>query len=499
MANLHDLSYWTSERESLSYQGKALIGGRFVPARSGETFDCISPIDACKLTEIASCDEADIDLAVTAAREAFDSGPWPRMAAKERKKILLRLADLITRNEEELALLETLDMGMPIRDSVLVDVPLSAECLAWYGEAIDKLYDEVAPTGPDAVTLIRKAPLGVVGAVTPWNYPLMIACWKIGPILATGNTMVLKPAEQSPLTALRLATLAAEAGLPEGVLNVVPGFGHTAGQALGRHMDVNALTFTGSTAIGKKFLCYSGESNMKKVSLECGGKTPNIVLNDVPDIDKAAKAIAMGVFFNQGEVCNAGSRVIVEESLREDLLSRVKAESEKFQPGDPLDPDTIMGALVDKNHTNRVLDYIRIGQDEGAHVVTGGRRARPQSNGCFVEPTILDRVTPTMRVAQEEIFGPVLSVISVGGFDEAIKVANGTIYGLGAGVWTSDIVKAHRAAERLRAGVIWINGHDLGDISSPVGGFGQSGFGRDKSLHSMDKYQDYKTMWINLS
>lgn len=498
MASLHNSAYWTSERDSLQFQGKALIGGEFVPARSGETFDCVSPIDARILTGIASCDEADVDLAVAAARKAFDVGPWPRMAAKERKKILQCLADLIRRNEEELALLETLDMGMPIRDSVLVDVPLSAECVAWYGEAIDKHYDEIAPTGPDAITLIRKAPLGVVGAVTPWNYPLMIACWKLGPILATGNTMILKPAEQSPLTALRLATLAAEAGLPEGVLNVVPGFGHTAGQALGRHMDVDALTFTGSTAIGKKFLCYSGESNMKKVTLECGGKTPNIVLNDVPDIDKAAKAIAMGIFFNQGEVCNAGSRVIVEESLREDLLTRVIEESGKFQPGDPLDPDTIMGALVDENHANQVLDYIRLGQAEGAKLVAGGRRARAQSKGCFIEPTVLDRVTPTMRVAREEIFGPVLSVISVRGFDEAIRVANDTIYGLGAGVWTSDIVKAHRAADRLRAGVVWINGHDLGDISSPVGGFGQSGFGRDKSLHAMEKYQDYKTMWINL-
>lgn len=499
MASLHDLSYWQSKRGSLQFQGNALIGGELVPARSGETLDCISPIDGRTLTQIASCDVVDVDLAVAAARAAFDSGPWPRMAAKERKKVLLRLADLILRDEEEFALLETLDMGMPIRDSVLVDVPMSAECTAWYGEAIDKHYDEIAPTGPDAVTLIRKAPLGVVGAVTPWNYPLMIACWKIAPILATGNTMVLKPAEQAPLTALKLATLAAEAGLPDGVLNVVPGYGHTAGQALGRHMDVNALTFTGSTAIGKKFLCYAGESNMKKVSLECGGKTPNIVLKDAPDLEKAAKAIAMGIFFNQGEVCNAGSRLIVAKSLREDLLERVKAESERFRPGDPLDPDTLMGALVDEGHAKRVMDYIRIGQDEGAKVVAGGKRARAESNGCFIEPTILDQVSPTMRVAREEIFGPVLSVISVDGFDAAIKVANGTSYGLGAGVWTSDIVMAHRAAEQLRAGVVWINGHDLGDISSPVGGFGQSGFGRDKSLHSMDKYQDYKTMWINLT
>jgi gamma-glutamyl-gamma-aminobutyraldehyde dehydrogenase/4-guanidinobutyraldehyde dehydrogenase/NAD-dependent aldehyde dehydrogenase len=499
LADLHDATWWTRKRQTLHFDDKALIGGRLVAARSGETFDCISPLDGRVLTRIAACDAADVDLAVAAARKAFDLGPWPRMAARDRKKILLRLADLITRHADEFALLETLDMGMPIRDSVSVNVAQSAECMAWYAEAIDKLYDEVAPTGPDAVTLIRKAPLGVVGAVTPWNYPLMIACWKIAPILATGNTMVLKPAEQSPLTALKLATLAAEAGLPDGVLNVVPGFGPSAGQALGLHMDVNALTFTGSTEIGRKFLCYSGTSNMKKVALECGGKTPNIVLNDAPDLDKAAAAIARAIFFNQGEICNAGSRLIVEESLRADLLDRIKTESEKYRPGDPLDPDTIMGAMVDETHTGRVMDYIGIGLREGAILVTGGKRARSETAGCFIEPTILDGVRPDMRVAREEIFGPVLSVISVRGFDEAIKVANSTIYGLGAAVWTRDIVTAHRAADQLRAGVVWINGHGKGDISSPVGGFGQSGFGRDKSLHSLDKYQDFKTMWINLA
>ncbi|EEE36157.1 aldehyde dehydrogenase 2b4 [Rhodobacteraceae bacterium KLH11] len=499
MSDVKSRSHWNTLRKGLSPATQAFIDGRFVDASSGEQFDCISPLDGQIIARVSSCGSDDIDRAVKAARNAFEHGPWPRMSPKERKKILLRLASLIEASADALALTETLDMGMPIRDSVLVDVPFSAECIAWYGEAIDKLYDEVAPTGRDAVTMIRKVPLGVIGAVTPWNYPLMIACWKVAPILAAGNAMVLKPAEQSPLTALKLAELAAEAGVPDGVLNVVPGYGSVAGQALGLHMDVNALTFTGSTEIGRKFLSYSGASNMKKVTLECGGKTPNIVLSDAEDLQKVAQAVATGIFFNQGEVCNAGSRLIVDESVKDDLLPLVVKEAEKFYPGDPLDPASLTGALVDKNHAERVMSYVDIGQTEGADLVCGGAMAHVETGGSFIEPTVLDAVTPQMRVAQEEIFGPVLSVISVKSAEEAVTVANGTKYGLGAGLWTSNITQAHRVADKLRAGVVWINGHDLGDISSPVGGFGQSGYGRDKSLHSFEKYQDYKTIWTNLS
>ena len=498
MSNLHSHAYWLKAAKEIETPNQAFISGGFTPAQAGKTFDCISPVDGSLLTQISSCEDADVDLAVAAARTAFDRGPWPRMSAKDRKRILLRLADLVERHAEDFALLETLDMGMPIRDAVSLNVPSSAECIAWYAEAIDKHYDEVAPTGPGAVTMIRKAPIGVVAAVVPWNYPLMIACWKIAPILATGNTMMLKPAEQATLTALKLAELSVEAGLPDGVLNVVPGAGPTTGQALGRHMQVDGLTFTGSTQIGKKFMIYSGESNMKRVSLECGGKTPHIVLKDAPDLDAVAQSVALGIYFNQGEVCNAGSRLIVEEAVHDDLLDRIKVASADYFPGDPLDPEVKVGAIVDEKHMNNVLTYVDCGLEEGAKLSYGGKRIKAESGGYYIAPTMFEQVSSDMRIAQEEIFGPVLSAIKVKDAEQAVHVANGTKFGLGAAVWTRDITTAHQMAEKVRAGVVWINCHDHGDISSPVGGFGQSGFGRDKSLHAMDKYQDYKTTWINL-
>jgi len=387
-------------------------------------------------------------------------------------------------------------MGKPIRDSRAVDVPLAAECIAYYGEAIDKVYDEVAPTGPsDVVTLVRE-PLGVVGAVVPWNFPLLMASWKVGPALATGNSVVLKPAEQSPLTALRLAELAAEAGVPDGVLQVVPGFGETAGQALGRHMDVDLVAFTGSTEVGKLFLRYSGESNMKRLALECGGKSPHIVMQDCGDLDAAAEAAAWGVFYNQGEVCNAGSRLLVHESLKDELLERIVRVAETIRPGDPLDPETRMGAIVDRTQLERVLGYIDAGRDQGADLHLGGGQVLEESGGYFVEPTIFDAVSNEMRIAREEIFGPVLATIPFGDEEEAIEIANDTVYGLAAAVWTNDLSRAHRVSRALRAGVVWVNCFDRGDITAPFGGFKQSGFGRDKSIHALEKYTDLKTIWI---
>ena len=488
-----------SQAEGLAFRNQAFIGGDFVAAASGQTFDCVSPLDGRVLTQVASGDAEDIDRAVKAARAAFEDGRWSRLHPAKRKKVLLRWADLIEEHKTELALLETLDMGKPIGDASGIDIPGVANCIRWYGEAIDKIYDEVAPTGSNAVAMMLREPLGVIGAVVPWNFPLLMAAWKMGPALATGNSMVIKPAEQSPLTALRAAELAVEAGLPEGVLNVVPGFGETAGQALGRHMDVDGVAFTGSGEVGKLFMKYSGESNMKRVSLECGGKTPNIVMADAPDLDAAATAAAWAIFFNQGEVCNAGSRLLVEESVKDELLERIMKVGRQIRVGDPLDPTTQMGAMVDNAQMDRVLGYIEKGQAEGAKLAMGGERIMAETGGYYIEPTVFDNVENGMTIAQEEIFGPVLSTISFSDPDEAIRIGNDTIYGLAAAVWTSDINKAHKAAKDLRAGIVWVNCFDAGEISTPFGGFKQSGFGRDKSLHAMEKYTEVKTVWIDIN
>lgn len=490
---------WQERAARLQFRNQAFIGGKFVDALSGKRFDCVTPRDGSVLTQVAECDAADVDAAVAAARKAFETGVWRDAHPRQRRKVLLKLAQLMGENADELALLETLDMGKPISDSRKIDIPLSIRCVEYYAEAIDKIYDQVGPSGGDAMSLILREPLGVIGVVVPWNFPLMMAVWKLAPALATGNSVVLKPAEQSPLTALFLAELAVQAGLPAGVLNVVPGFGETAGQAIGRHMDVDMLAFTGSTEVGKYFMRYSGESNLKRVSLECGGKSPHIILPDAPDLDRAAREAVGGIFFNQGEVCTAGSRLLVHESIKDEFLELVTRHAARWTPGDPLDPKSTMGAMVDDRQHARVLDYIAKGKAEGAALRLGGGAARTETGGFYIEPTLFAGVTNQMTIAREEIFGPVLSTISFSSTEEAFRIANDTIYGLAAAVWTRDLSTAMKAARAIRAGSVWINCYDGGDITTPFGGFKQSGFGRDRSLHALEKYTDLKSVWIDLS
>ncbi|MET0291547.1 MAG: aldehyde dehydrogenase [Steroidobacteraceae bacterium] len=492
-------SIWRARADSFAPRHQAFIDGRFVDAASGATFDCISPLDGRRLTAVAACEAEDVDRAVDAARRAFDSGSWSGLAPRERKKRLLAFAERVLAARDELALIETLDMGKPIGDSLAVDVPSTANALQWFAEAIDKLYDQVAPTGPDTLATITREPLGVVAAIVPWNFPLIMTAWKIGPALAAGNSVVLKPSEKSPLSALRLAELALEAGLPPGVLNVVPGFGHTAGQALALHGDVDGIGFTGSTATGKRILEFSARSNLKRVSLECGGKSPNVVLADCPDLARVARASAFAIFFNQGEMCSAGSRLIVHESLKDALLDEIAAVARELAPGDPLDPATKLGAIVDEGQMQRVLSFIAAGSEDGARIAYGGSRRRIESGGYYVEPTIFDGVRADMRIAREEIFGPVLSVLTFRDEEEAVRLANDSSYGLAAAVWTRDLRSAHRMSRAIRSGMVYVNCYDADDITVPFGGFRQSGFGRDKSLHAFDKVTELKTTWIDLT
>ena len=490
------LAYWQDKAATLSIEGRAFIDGEYRHAANGRTFDCLSPIDGKLLVKVADSAADDVDAAVAAARRAFDSHVWSGLNPRQRKAVLLRWAGLMREHLDELSLLETLDAGKPIGDTTSVDVPGAAYCVEWFAEAIDKIGGEVAPADHHLVGLVTREPIGVVAAVVPWNFPILMASWKFGPALAAGNSVVLKPSEKSPLTAIRIAQLAHEAGIPAGVFNVVPGAGEP-GKLLALHPDVDCLAFTGSTNVGKLIMQYAGQSNLKRVWLELGGKSPNIVMPDCADLDRAANAAAGAIFYNMGEMCTAGSRLLVHRDIKDVFLDKLIAAARSYTPGNPLDPKTSMGAIVDQVQLDRVLGYIEAGRAE-SKLLLGGGRVKQESGGYYIEPTIFDTQADA-KIAREEIFGPVLSVITFDTAEEAIRIANNSEYGLAAAVWTSNLTTAHEMARSLRAGTVWVNCYDEGgDMNFPFGGYKQSGNGRDKSLHALEKYTELKSTLVRL-
>ncbi len=488
---------WSAVAAALRPEGRAFIDGVHTEAATRETIACVSPIDGREVAALAACGEPEIDQAVKAARRAHDAGVWSAATPRMRKNVLRRLSELLFEHTEELAALITIDMGKPISEA-LREVDSTVRHVAFYSEAADKIYGEVGPSGPGTFAFVTKEPVGVVGAVTPWNFPLLLPAWKIAPALAVGNSVVVKPAEQASLAAIRLTELASEAGVPDGVLNAVPGRGPDAGRALGLHHMVDAVAFTGSTAVGKRFLEYAGQSNMKMVWLECGGKSPTIVLADAPDLELAAATTAESIFHNSGQVCNASSRLLLQSSIADRFLEQMVRLTRQWQPADPLRTDTKMGALVDGTQLRMVLDYVQVGIEEHGTVLTGGAQARTESGGFYMQPTVMAGVKPCARIAHEEIFGPVLACSVADSTEELLQQANDTIYGLAAAIWTSDLSTAHRVARRLNAGSVYVNCYDRGDNSLPFGGFKQSGYGVDRSLHAIEKYTRLKMTWMEV-
>ncbi len=474
--------------------GKLFIDNRFVDAEGGKSFATIDPSTEAVLTTVAEGEKADVDKAVAAARRAFETGPWSKMSARERGRLLMRVADQIMKNKDELATLESLDNGKPIRETRAVDIPQAAEVFAYYGGWADKVYGQTIPVNDSFFTYTLREPHGVCGQIIPWNFPLLMAAWKLAPALACGNTSVLKPAEQTPLTALRLAELLLEADIPPGVVNIVTGFGPTAGAAIAEHRDVDKVAFTGSTEVGR-IIQRAAAGNLKSVSLELGGKSPNIVFADA-DLGEAVKGAMTGIFFNQGEVCCAGSRLFVEESAHDEFVERLAEHARAIRVGDPLDPSTQMGAQVSEEQFTKILGYIDAGKKGGAKLVTGGARAKDK--GYFLQPTIFTGVKPEMKIAREEIFGPVVSTLTFRDIDEVIAAGNATNYGLAAAVWTRDISKAHRVARALRAGTVWVNTYNTFDAGVPFGGYKESGIGRELGSQALDLYTQTKAVWVAL-
>jgi 4-(gamma-glutamylamino)butanal dehydrogenase len=496
---MHDLltaAEYAAIAATLSYPSNAFINGSFRPAESAKTFKTYNPATGHVLAEVAACDANDVDFAVAKAKEAFDDGRWHLRSPGERKAVLLKFAKLLEEHRHELAVLESLDSGKPVRECQTVDVPETIHTIRWHAELIDKIYDNTAPVGANALTLVVREPIGVVGCVLPWNFPLLMLAWKIGPALAAGCSVIVKPAEQTSLTTLRVAELAHQAGVPAGVFNVVTGTGKDVGEPIGLHNDVAMVSFTGSTATGRRFLRYAADSNLKRVVLECGGKNPAVVLNDVEDIDLVAEQVVNGAFWNMGENCSATSRLIVHASIKDELLKRIGAYMREWRMGDPLDPNNRVGALVSPAHFEKVKSYLDQTDSEKLMVVYGGATQKD----IYVEPTVIDRVERDSRLFQEEIFGPVLSVTTFTSLSEAIALANDTAYGLAASVYTGSLRNAIRLSRDIRAGVVTVNCFGEGDATTPFGGYKESGFGgRDKSIYAHDQYTELKTIWIDVS
>ncbi|MGO1246705.1 MAG: aldehyde dehydrogenase [Oceanisphaera sp.] len=487
-----DKAYWQGLADKVTLESRLFIAGKYQKSQADERFSCINPATEHTLADVSRAQEADVNKAVAAARSSFESGVWADAAPAERKAVLLRLAALIEKHQHELALLDTLNTGKPIRHSMRDDVPSAVQAIRWYAEAIDKVYGEVAPTANNVLAFITREPVGVVAAIVPWNFPLVLACWKIGSALATGNSVVLKPSEKAPLSAIRLGALAKKAGLPDGVLNIVPGLGLEAGKSLALHHDVDCLSFTGSTGVGRRLLEYAGSSNMKRVWIEGGGKSANIVFADCPDLTKAATTCAAAIFYNQGAVCMAGARLLVEASIKDAFMAEFHKAAAAFVPMDPLDPQTTLGPLVDKNHHASICRYINLGIEEGAKLTLDGR----DHQGYFMGPTVLEQSTPTMRISNEEIFGPVLVVATFNTEQEALELANSSKYGQSAGVWTTHLQRAHRLARKLKVGAVFINSYNDSDMTVPLGGVKKSGDGRDQSLHAFERFTELKTTWL---
>ena len=482
--------------ETLEFHTKAIINGEAVDSVTGNTFDVENPATGKIITQITECGEEDVELAVKSAREVFERGDWSHKAPADRRRVMVKFADLIDEHALELTLLEVLEAGKPVSETLNTDIHETAECIRWHAEATDKIYDQVCPTGRENLGLILREPIGVVGAILPWNFPAQMAAWKLGPILSMGNSVIIKPAEITSLSTIRLAELALEAGIPAGVFNVVPGKGSVVGQALGLHMDVDCCAFTGSTSVGRKFLEYAAQSNLKRIVLELGGKSPQIVMPDVVDLEATAEHVAAAAFWNMGENCSAGSRLIVHESLKEPLLQAVIKEMEGWKLGDPQDPEVMVGSMIEKKHMEKVLSYIEKGLEEGGEIRLGGKQVLQETGGYFIEPTIFDNITNDMTIAREEIFGPVLSVITFKTEEEAIQIANETEYGLASSLHTENVHVASRMSRAIKAGTVSINCFSEGDSTAPFGGFKQSGFGgRDKSIAAHDQYAELKTVW----